>query len=117
MTEAPNALALSHASDAVSARAQRLSATLMNALHEPPGGVLNASRDIGRLAGSRELACSTPFGDIDECTRSRTGAAQAELRVMCSTPFGDIDECTESGPGPNRLAEMLLVVLNAFRRH
>ena len=37
--------------------------------------------------------CSTPFGDIDECTRP--GLKIGESRVECSTPFGDIDECTQ----------------------
>ena len=39
------------------------------------------------------ILCSTPFGDIDECTE-RESVGDPYLYV-CSTPFGDIDECTQ----------------------
>ena len=65
--------------------AQRLSATLMNAL-------LNE-----RSESFRHISlCSTPFGDIDECTASLVGVCLHGLHGVCSTPFGDIDECTSS---------------------
>ena len=71
---------------APSSGAQRLSATLMNALE--PNTVLVAST---------AWACSTPFGDIDECTSSSPSVHA--VPSSCSTPFGDIDECTgPSGP-------------------
>ena len=71
--------------------------------------------DISDVTGQDLGACSTPFGDIDECTvwcrlvptversAQRLSAtlmnalalrevAQARRLAKCSTPFGDIDE-------------------------
>ena len=62
--------------------AQRLSATLMGALHFD-----------GKL-GCLHL-CSTPFGDIDGCTRYESRGLL--VSAWCSTPFGDIDGCTAPG--------------------
>ena len=55
--------------------------------------------------------CSTPFGDIDGCTKA---LGKTYLKgVECSTPFGDIDGCTFCAiRNP-----FLHFVLNAFRRH
>ena len=36
-------------------------------------------------------SCSTPFGDIDECTLEQQ--TDQLSKCVCSTPFGDIDEC------------------------
>ena len=78
----------------LSASAQRLSATLMNARHPLDGRPASLEEKVS--------ACSTPFGDIDECTlvvTRATGRAKREQPVAasaCSTPFGDIDECTDA---------------------
>ena len=66
-----------------------------------------------QLAFEDLVWCSTPFGDIDECTieqRIWLGAF-----IGCSTPFGDIDECTRRTAREN--AGFAFDVLNAFRRH
>ena len=58
------------------------------------------------------VVCSTPFGDIDGCTFNRD--VEPQTVGLCSTPFGDIDGCTLRKLAVRVLA---LHVLNAFRRH
>ena len=64
------------------------------------------------IASGVSKSCSTPFGDIDQCTVIVSPSIFASS--LCSTPFGDIDQCTEA-TRPND--ERALFVLNAFRRH
>ena len=59
-----------------------------------------------------QVTCSTPFGDIDECTGRRM--VRIDGGFMCSTPFGDIDECTyqtSSGSPSVRCAQRLSATL------
>ena len=84
-------------------RAQRLSATLMDA-HRSDTGEFLAKLRAQRLSATLMDAqmqvahclaatlCSTPFGDIDGCTAS--SSVTSDTSSMCSTPFGDIDGCT-----------------------
>ena len=44
----------------------------------------------------------------------REGTVHIEI-MKCSTPFGDIDECTLESP--ERVGARITCVLNAFRRH
>ena len=103
--------------------AQRLSATLMNApagvqgsdrvpLCSTPFGDIDECTLAAMMKPTADLTCSTPFGDIDECTVAATRARDSAKE--CSTPFGDIDECTRRAPDPDPAG---LYVLNAFRRH
>ena len=111
-------------------RAQRLSATLMNAPQRPytdfasvPTGAQRLSatlmnaRQILRELHVLRVQCSTPFGDIDECTRPRL----LGLELLCSTPFGDIDECTCNFAGAGyrflpRAQRLSATLMNAPRR-
>ena len=104
--------------------AQRLSATLMNApliSARPQPQDSCAQRLSATLMNARSWStrscpcatCSTPFGDIDECTPAERNRISEGEDVLCSTPFGDIDECTVIRVIGCRLAS----VLNAFRRH
>ena len=131
-------------------RAQRLSATLMNALptdiaifcstacaQRLSATLMNAHVETIRADCQRPAWCSTPFGDIDECTARIASSAVATSRAQrlsatlmnarffrngvhiacsCSTPFGDIDECTRATAAP-RAPLGAGRVLNAFRRH
>ena len=49
------------------------------------------------IASGVSKSCSTPFGDIDQCTPE--WVEEATHDEMCSTPFGDIDQCTPWAPG------------------
>ena len=61
------------------------------------------------------LLCSTPFGDIDQCT-PRTFVAEIPGK-KCSTPFGDIDQCTgtpgTSSAGSTSAQRLSATLINA----
>ena len=80
----------------------------------PFGDIDECTHQVSASVSGDELTCSTPFGDIDECTRDRQVKIPCTGYGMCSTPFGDIDECT---PGKGNCPNQPSVVLNAFRRH
>ena len=86
------------------------------------------------------VGCSTPFGDIDECTLVCRDECTLSV-VLCSTPFGDIVNALDASlihraqrlsatlmnapvsPTTTVLNEAVdergncLLLLNAFRRH
>ena len=77
-----DALCRTKTASALFSSAQRLSATLMDA------------HAVTAYTAPEAGGCSTPFGDIDGCTRAARRRSISSEKWMCSTPFGDIDGCT-----------------------